>query len=168
MRAAPHHASRLPNFFWKRLAIRPYCSIFKVFFLPDRHRLLERVNDPPASLKRRVPVSPSHHDQHACLPDLQPPQPVDDGRSPHPKTRPRLRRQRLHLLQRHGFIGFIVQIERPPPARVVPHHAVENHRRAVPLLLQPPYYTLGIHRRHAAPDSSPHFVPSIAGALARL
>ena len=145
------------EFLRKRLSVGPHRSIFKVFFLPDRHRFLQRVDDPPAGVKCRAPVRRSHHDQHARLANLQPPQPVDDRRASHRKTRPRLCRQRFHLLQRHRLIGFIIEIERAPPTRVVPHHAVENHRRAILRPLQPPNHSLRINPLADNPNFARHF-----------
>src|SRR5580704_8109005 len=77
-RLRPRCASRPPNFFGKCLTIGPYCSIFKMFFLPDRHRLFQRVNDPAAGLKRRCPVRRRDHDQHACFSNFQTAQTMDD------------------------------------------------------------------------------------------
>ncbi|MBZ5704011.1 MAG: alanine--glyoxylate aminotransferase family protein [Acidobacteriia bacterium] len=82
-------------------------------------------------LKRRRPMRRRHHDQHAGLADLQPPQPMHHGHVPHLELRQGLLRQRLHLLQRHLFVSFIVQIQRAPAARIVPRHPLEHHCRPV-------------------------------------
>ena len=49
----------------------------------------------------------------------------------HAKLLPRLLRQPVHLLQSHLFVGFVVQAQRAPPTRIVPHNAIEDHHRAV-------------------------------------
>ncbi len=86
--AAPAVPRGRSNFFGKRLPIGPYHSIFKVFFLPDRHGFLQRVNDPAAGFKRRAPVRRSHHDQHAGLANLQPPQAGGRSTLPAPQNAP--------------------------------------------------------------------------------
>src|SRR6202167_5665250 len=93
MRPDPGCASRPLNFFGKRLPVCPDCSVFKVFFLPDRHRFLKRVDNPATGLKCRAAVGRCHHDQNTRLANLQPAQPMDDGCCPNRKALPRLRGQ---------------------------------------------------------------------------
>src|SRR6476469_9025148 len=63
----------------ERLAIGPHCAILEIFLLPDRHRLLNRVDQPSARVERRQPMRRVHRDHHARLADLDPPDPVHDG-----------------------------------------------------------------------------------------
>src|SRR5580765_3072892 len=62
----------------ERLAIGPYCPILEVFLLPDRHRPLQSIDQPPASVERRSPVRGDHHNQHAGFANLEPPQAMHD------------------------------------------------------------------------------------------
>ena len=79
----------------KRLTIRPNRPIHKLFFLPDRHCLLQRIDQPPASLKRRPTMRRSHHHQHtrlahhAAVPaDAPAPHPARQTSSPPPPPAP--------------------------------------------------------------------------------
>src|ERR1039458_5386650 len=115
----------------KRLAVGPHRPLGKRLLLPDRHRLLQRVDQPPARLERRSPVRGRHHDQHARLAHHQAAQPMNRRHIPHPKSLHRLRAQPLHLLQPHLAVRLVVQIQRLPPARIVAHNAVEHAHCAV-------------------------------------
>src|SRR5215471_15659689 len=63
----------------ERLAIGPYSPILEVFLLPDRHRPLQSIDQPSASVERRSPVCGCDHDQYAGLADLEPSQTMHDG-----------------------------------------------------------------------------------------
>src|SRR5580700_12340972 len=128
-------ALRTRNFCRKRLAVSPHRSILKVFFLPDGHGALERINQPAASIERRRAVGGSDHHQHAGLADLQPPQPVYHRNVADLKLFQRLLGQTFHLPQCHLLISFVIEVECPTPARLVAHHALEDNRSPVPALL---------------------------------
>ncbi len=82
---------RSDDLFRKRLPIRPHGAVHKLFVLPDRDGLLQRVDYPAARVKRRAPVRRSHRDQHTRLAHHQSPQPVHNRHLAHPELRDRLR-----------------------------------------------------------------------------
>ena len=63
----------------KRLAVSPDCAIGKGLFLPDRHFLFERVNEPAAGLESGRAMGSGHHDQHAGLADFEMAETVNHG-----------------------------------------------------------------------------------------
>src|SRR5882762_6229736 len=92
------YAGRARDFFGKRLSVSPDGAVFEVFLFPDGHRFLEGVDHPAAGVKSRAAVGRRHDNQHAGLPDFQPPEPVHQGNIPNRKLRSRLLGQRFHLL----------------------------------------------------------------------
>src|SRR5665213_2104915 len=56
---------------------------------------------------------------------------MNKGHMPHCEFRKGLLGQLVHLLQRHLFIGFVIEVERAAAARVVAHDTVEDYDSAV-------------------------------------
>src|ERR1017187_4146564 len=123
----------------ERLSIGPHRAICEGLLLPDGNRLLQRIYQPAARVERHRAVRRRNHDQHTRLAHHQPPQPMHQPHIAHAELRHRLRRQPLHLLQRHLAIGLVVEVHGRPPARVVAHNAVEDAYRAI---------AAGLHRRN--------------------
>ena len=100
--------------------------------LPDRHRLLQRVDHPPARIERRATMRRSHRNQHTGLAHNQPSQAGAQSQPHAPQTSQSLQvTQSLHQFRRHLFIRLVVQVQRLPSACVVPHNAVEHANRAI-------------------------------------
>src|SRR6202789_2369697 len=145
------------NFRRKRFAIGPNCAIFEIFLLPDGNGAFEGVDEPAASVKGRRAMGGRRNHQHACLADLQPPQPVNQGYVANLELLQRLLGQRFHLLEGHSLIGLVVEIERPAPARLVAHHAFEEYGCAIFAALEVGQNLLRVNRladyRRVAPAS---------------
>ena len=77
--------------------------------------LLQRVDQPAARIESRCAMRRGHRDQHAGLADFQLPQPMHQAYVSNLKVLHGLRRERVHLLQRHLLVGFVHQIQRSPP-----------------------------------------------------
>src|SRR5438477_6002596 len=99
----------------------------------------------------------SHDHQNARLPDAQPSQPMHQRHIPHSKLHHRLGRKRAHLLQRHLPIGFIIQVQRLPSPRIVPHNPVEDQNRTIGPGLDPRHNLR--RRNYTFCDLNPHTVP---------
>src|SRR5579863_9426604 len=63
----------------KRLAVGPYCAIFKIFLFPDRDGALQCVNQPTAGIECSCAVSRKNRNQDAALANLEATQPMHDG-----------------------------------------------------------------------------------------
>ena len=85
------------------------------------------------------------NDQHAGLANLEPSKPVDDRDLSHLVVRKHLLRQRVHLIQRHRLVGFIIQKQCPAIPCVVTDNAFKDHHRAVLALLYPFDDPLGLN-----------------------
>src|SRR5580704_5747090 len=99
----------------------------------------------------------SHHHQHTRLPNHQPPQPMNQCHIPHAKPRHRLTGQPAHLIQRHLPISFIVQMQRLPSARIVPHNPIEDAHCPIRPRLHLGHYLR--RRNHSLDNLNPHTVP---------
>jgi len=104
---------------------RPRPRIFKVFFLPDRHRFLEHVIT-QRQASNAAPGAPPPPRPARSSPQFQPAEPVDDRHGPHDKRASSLPLE-LPSARAPSFIRFVIQIEGAAPPRIVPHHAIENH-----------------------------------------
>src|SRR6266404_282954 len=124
-------ARRARDFFRERLPIRPNSAAFEVFLFPDRHGFLEGIDDPPARVEGRPAVSRRNNYQYAGLPDFQTSKAVHQGNLPDRKLGPRLLGQRIHLLERHRLVSFVIKEEGTPPAGIVANHTLEDHCRAI-------------------------------------
>src|SRR5581483_11186967 len=136
----------------KRLAVSPHRSIFKMLFFPDGHSFLQRVDEPSAGVKRGSAMRGCDRNQDTALPHFKLSQPMHEQHIAYGETFSGLLRQGAHLLQRHFFIGFIKQVQRPPSARVVAHDSVEDHDGPVFSAFQLSYERLSLnrltHQRH--------------------
>src|SRR5579862_2501480 len=118
--AAPLDAGNVVR---ERLPIRPDGAIFKIFFLPDWHGALEGIDEPAAGVKRGCPMGRRHHDQYTGLADFQTSQSMDNRDVANLVLFQRLFRQRLHLLDGHFFIAFVLEIKSSAATSVVAHNA---------------------------------------------
>src|SRR5947207_8655522 len=87
--------------FGKWFSRRPHDAICKGLFLPDRHCLFERVDQPAAGVESLRAVGRCHDDQHAGFAHVEPAQAVNQGHVANEETLNRLARQRVHLLEGH-------------------------------------------------------------------
>src|SRR5580658_1973800 len=115
----------------KRLALRPHCAIRKHLFFPNRHRLLERVDEPSACIEGLRAMRGSNHDQYTGLADFEPAEPMNDHHLPHSESLARLRGQFSHLRQCHLLIRLVFEIERLAAARMIADDPVEYHNRSI-------------------------------------
>jgi len=115
----------------KRLAVGPDSAVLEVFFLPDGHDTLERVNQPTASPKGSGAVRRGDHDGDASLADLETAETVHEGDVADGKLRQRLLRQQIHLLESHFWVGFVIQVECPAAASMVADYTFESYGSTV-------------------------------------
>jgi hypothetical protein len=54
----------------KRFAVGPNRAILEIFLFPNGHGALQRVNEPPASIKGGCTVRRGYRDQDARFPDF--------------------------------------------------------------------------------------------------
>jgi hypothetical protein len=62
-----------------KFAVGPDGAVFKIFFLPDRHRALQGVNDVAAGIEGSRPVWGADRDKHAGLTNFETAETVGDG-----------------------------------------------------------------------------------------
>src|SRR5712692_11708556 len=109
------------------LTVGPDGAILEVLLLPDGHSPLQRIDEPTAGVEGGRAMRRGYHDQHAGLTDFQPAEAMNYGDIANLGTGKRLLGQLLQLLDRHLFVGFVVNIESAAPATVVAHDTLENH-----------------------------------------
>src|SRR5258707_6705512 len=119
------------NFIGERLAVSPHRAVLKIFLLPDGDGALEGVNQPAASVERSSTMGGCDHDQHAGFANFEAPETVHEGDIANLKMTQGLPGQRFHLLERHLFIGLVIETERLPSAGLVAHNTFKDHGRAV-------------------------------------
>src|SRR5579872_2837968 len=107
----------------ERLAVGPDRAVLKILFLPDRHSAFECIDDPAASIEGGRAVRRGYDDQDAGLTDFQPAQTMHYGEIADGKLPQRLLGERVHLLDSHLFIGFIIQVQSAPRPGVVANNA---------------------------------------------
>src|SRR5215470_478162 len=108
----------------------PHLAVLEVLLLPDRHRLLERVDREAARLEGFPAMRGGHRDEHARLTDLEAADAVDEGELADARE-PRAGRHGdlAHLRQRHRRMRLVLEELHAAPARLIPHHAGEEDDR---------------------------------------
>src|SRR5215471_16784743 len=124
------------NIFRKRLAIGPYCTVLKILLLPDGDGLLKSINQPAAGVKSLAAMGRAHHHQHAGLANLQPAQTVYDPDVANREFLQRRLRQFFHLVDGHGIVSLIVEVQRCSSASVVADNAFKDDGSSVLRRLQ--------------------------------
>jgi hypothetical protein len=98
----------------------PYLPIFKFFLLPNRHYLLNRVDNKLAGGKRLRPVGGRYGHYYGYMADFQGAFAVYDGYSlEHGPFLLGLLGYKAHLVQSHSIVGLVVQAHHGPPRRLV-------------------------------------------------
>src|SRR6185437_3886599 len=110
---------------------RPDRAILKMLLLPDWNRLLQRINEPAASVKSRSSMGRGHGNGYDGFADLKLPQAMYHPNIPHFKTFKCSLRQPLHLIYCHGVIRFVIKEECTPAVGVIPHHPVKHDHGAI-------------------------------------
>src|SRR5579883_1123762 len=119
------------HLFGKWFAVSPNRAVLEMFLLPDRHRAFECINQPSASVKSSRAMRGSDSDEHAGFADFQAPQPMNDRSIANWKLRDGFPSKPLHLLISHLFIGFVIEIKRAPPSRLVADNALKHRHGTV-------------------------------------
>src|SRR2546421_2077783 len=120
-----------------RAVVDPGLAFGVDLFLPDRHRVLQLVDQPLAGVERLPPMRGRHGDHHADLSHLQGPNPVDhrDVRDRPPPAG--LLREAFHLFARHRPIGLVHQCPHLLAARMLADDPLEQHQRPVRIAADP-------------------------------
>src|SRR5258706_6623935 len=110
-----------------RLEPDPDFAILEVLLLPDRHRLLQRIDGEAARVEGHRAMGRGHRDHHARLADLQAADAAQEG---DPRDRgpaaPDGRTDLPQLGQPHRAVPLVLEELHPPAARLVAHHAREE------------------------------------------
>src|SRR5438874_7229927 len=120
-----------------RAVVDPGLALGVNLFLPDRHRVLQFVDEPLAGVERLAAMGGRHGDHHADLSHLQGPNPVDhrDVRDRPPPAG--LLREVFNLCARHRPIGIVHQCTYPLAARMLADNPLEQHQRPVRIAADP-------------------------------
>src|SRR5579864_74924 len=94
---------------WKRLSVGPDGAAFEMLLLPDRHGVLQGINQPSAGVESGRAMCRGDDDQHTRFADFQPPQPVHNRDLSNCKLRARLHRQAFQLFQCHFLVSFVFE-----------------------------------------------------------
>src|SRR5207249_11477568 len=96
-----------------RVALRPVVDPglpFRIdLFLPDRHGVLQLIDQPLAGVERLSPMGRRHGDHHADLPHLKRAGTMDDRQVQNRPATASLVPEILHLLGRHRAVGLVDQ-----------------------------------------------------------
>src|SRR6266699_1271743 len=111
-------------------ALDPNLTVFKDFFLPNRHGAFQFADGPFTGFEGRAAVRRADRDHDAGLANLQTTSAMHDSQVRNLELLVRLLTQTPHLAERHWRVGFVNQIKRAPPARPFARIAVERHGRA--------------------------------------
>lgn len=111
---------------WRHLAIGPDGAVLEVFLLPNRNSALEGVDGEAASFEGGRPVCRTDRDENAGLANFEPAKPMRNGDEVDGKFLAELDSNFSDFRKRHGFVSFIVQIERAPSTRMIAHATVEG------------------------------------------
>src|SRR5260370_41010262 len=109
----------------RKLAVSADSAVFKVFFLPDRHRTLQRVNYVSAGAERRGAMRRADRDKHAGFPDFGPSEAMRDGYPGNRELRMGFRINLAHFGKGHGFVGLVVEVERAAAIRLLARQAIK-------------------------------------------
>src|SRR4030088_1701538 len=115
------------NFIGEGFTVGPYSAVLKILLLPDGNGAFERVNQPAASVERSGTVSRGNHDQHAGFANFEASKAVHEGDIANLKLPQGLRGQGFHLLKRHLFVGFVIEIDCLASASLIKPHAFEDY-----------------------------------------
>src|SRR5882762_14005 len=115
----------------KGLAVGPDGAIDEVLLFPDRNCALEGINQPAAGLEGRTSMSRRYNDEDAGFADLQASEAMDYFHIADFEFGQGLEGKFLHFLERHGLVGFILQVQRLATASVVADDALEDGGGAV-------------------------------------
>src|SRR5256885_4270817 len=99
-----------------------------VLLLPDRHALLDLVDDVAAGEKRLVAMRRAHTDPHRQLPDTQLPDPVQTPGGRHAKAPDRLGEDALTFAHGARLEGLVLQAPHAPALVGIAHPAFEGRR----------------------------------------
>src|SRR5437764_990463 len=97
-----------------------------VLLLPDRHALLDLVDDVAAGEKRLVAMRCAHTHPHRQLPDRQLPDAVQTGGVRHAKARARLGENALTFAHGERLEGLVLQAPHAPALVGIAHPAFER------------------------------------------
>src|ERR1700730_13318330 len=120
-----------------RAVVDPGLAFGVDLFLPDRHRVLQFIDQPLAGIEGLTAVRGRHGDYHADLPHMQRAGPMHDGEVCDMPPPAGLLREVLHLLLRHRPVGLVNQRPNLLAARMLADDALEQHQRSVRFAADP-------------------------------
>src|SRR5215472_14655180 len=97
-----------------------------MLFLPNWDNTLECIDGKPAGIEGRSAVGGSDNHKHTGLPNLQASEPVDDRDLPNFVICQCFFGQRIHLIEGHWFVSFVIQEKRFTVSRVVPDNSFKD------------------------------------------
>jgi hypothetical protein len=116
---------------WRHLAIGPNGAVLEIFLLPDRNSAFQGVDGEAAGVERGRSVGRTDGYEHARLSDFESPQTMRDGDMVNREFLVDLPGNFADFGQCHGFVGFVVQIERGTSMGMIANAAVEGNDSAV-------------------------------------
>ncbi len=113
-----------------RITFHPNLTVFKNFFLPNRHGAFEFADGPLAGFEGRAAVRRADGYDDARLADFQTTGAMHDADVRDVELFVNVRAQFFHLAQSHRFVSFVHEIKCAPPLGPFARVAVERNRRA--------------------------------------
>ena len=143
VRRAPAPRRRRPTL----LSADPYGAAPIVFLLPDRHELLQPIDEPVAGLECLGAMARAHRDADAGFADRHHAHPMHHRDAPDRPSAPCLARQRPHLPHRHRGERLVLEAGHAPARVLVARGAEEEHGRARGRIADRRQQSPGVDRR---------------------
>src|ERR1700733_7506047 len=109
----------------------PDGAVGKIFLLPDGHGAFERIDREAAGIERGGAMRGADDDKDAGFANVQAAEAVDDGDAADFEFLANLRADFGDFGEGHALVGFVFEVERLAPAKIIAHEAIENHCGAV-------------------------------------
>src|ERR1700733_447157 len=113
------------------VAFGPDGAVGEIFLLPDGPGAFEGIDREAAGIECGGAMRRTDDDEDAGFAEVQAAEAMDDGDTADFKFFSNLRPYFGDFGEGHGLVGFVFEIERLTPAKIIAHEAIEDHCGAV-------------------------------------
>src|SRR6266850_460525 len=115
----------------RKFAIGPDGAVFEVLLFPDGDGALKGVNGEAAGVKGGSAMSRADSDEDAGFADFETAEAMDDGNAVNGELFVQLGRDFSHFGEGHGFVSFVIEIERGAIVGLIADEAIKGDDGAV-------------------------------------